>query len=86
MAVKTFGELLLAFDRRLINCLFSFYSDAILVCLGDTLMSVLAGFSVFAFMGVLSNELDTDIEKVITSGIKRNFDFFFPVSILIYKK
>nr|XP_022325393.1 uncharacterized protein LOC111125661 isoform X3 [Crassostrea virginica] len=44
------------------------YSDAILVCLGDTLMSVLAGFSVFAFMGVLSNELDTDIEKVITTG------------------
>ena len=85
MAVKTFGELLLAFDRRLINWLFSFYSDAILVCLGDTLMSVLAGFSVFAFMGVLSNELDTDIEKVITSGIKRNLNFF-PVSILIYKE
>ncbi|XP_048776130.2 uncharacterized protein LOC125680508 isoform X2 [Ostrea edulis] len=45
------------------------YSDAILVCLGDTVMSLLAGFSVFAMMGVLSNELDTDIEKVITSGI-----------------
>lgn len=45
-----------------------YFSDAILICLGDTLMSVLAGFSVFAMMGVLSNELDTDIEKVITSG------------------
>ncbi|XP_061183619.1 uncharacterized protein LOC133191891 isoform X2 [Saccostrea echinata] len=49
------------------------YSDAILVCLGDTLMSMLAGFSVFAMMGVLSNELDTDIEKVITSGIGLTF-------------
>ncbi|XP_062602139.1 uncharacterized protein LOC134263777 isoform X2 [Saccostrea cucullata] len=64
------------------------YSDAILVCLGDTLMSLLAGFSVFAMMGVLSNELDTDIEKVITSGIGLTFIVnpaamsYFPVAPL----
>ncbi|XP_033743037.1 uncharacterized protein LOC117329281 [Pecten maximus] len=49
------------------------YSDAILVCLGDTLMSVLAGFSVFAMMGVLSNELNTSVENVIDSGIGLTF-------------
>ncbi|XP_060064335.1 uncharacterized protein LOC132544711 [Ylistrum balloti] len=49
------------------------YSDAILVCLGDTLMSVLAGFSVFAMMGVLSNELNTSVENVIASGIGLTF-------------
>lgn len=64
------------------------YSDAILICLGDTLMSVLAGFSVFAMMGVLSNELDTDIEKVITSGIGLTFVVnpaamsYFPIASL----
>ncbi|XP_021339166.1 uncharacterized protein LOC110440421 isoform X2 [Mizuhopecten yessoensis] len=49
------------------------YSDAILVCLGDTLMSVLAGFSVFAMMGVLSNELNTSVENVIASGVGLTF-------------
>ena len=43
-------------------------SDAILVCLGDTLMSVMAGFSVFAMMGVLATELNTSVDNVITSG------------------
>lgn len=51
-----------------------------MICLGDTLMSVLAGFSVFAMMGVLSNELDTDIEKVITSGKQT----FFPLNSMVY--
>ena len=45
-----------------------FFSDAVLVCLGDTFMSVLAGFSMFAMLGVLSHELGTDIEHVIQSG------------------
>ena len=50
------------------NAFLIIFSDAILVCLGDTLVSVLAGFSVFAMLGVLSHELGTDIENVIQSG------------------
>ena len=52
----------------LMNAFLIIFSDAILVCLGDTLVSVLAGFSVFAMLGVLSHELGTDIESVIQSG------------------
>ena len=50
------------------NAFLIIFSDAILVCLGDTFVSVLAGFSVFAMLGVLSHELGTDIESVIQSG------------------
>ncbi|VDH94760.1 solute carrier family 6 (neurotransmitter transporter, amino acid) member 5/7/9/14 [Mytilus galloprovincialis] len=64
------------------------YSDAILVCLGDTLVSVLAGFSMFAMLGVLSHELDADIESVIQSDIGLTFIVnpeamsYFPISPL----
>ncbi|CAC5382398.1 Sodium- and chloride-dependent neutral and basic amino acid transporter B(0+),Sodium-dependent proline transporter,Sodium- and chloride-dependent glycine transporter 1,Sodium-dependent dopamine transporter,Sodium-and chloride-dependent glycine transporter 2,Sodium-dependent neutral amino acid transporter B(0)AT2,Sodium- and chloride-dependent transporter XTRP3B [Mytilus coruscus] len=64
------------------------YSDAILVCLGDTLVSVLAGFSMFAMLGVLSHELGADIENVIQSDIGLTFIVnpeamsYFPISPL----
>lgn len=45
------------------------YRDAVFVCLGDSLMSVLAGFSVFAVMGVLGKELNTSVENVIASDV-----------------
>ncbi|KAJ8297875.1 hypothetical protein KUTeg_024406 [Tegillarca granosa] len=47
--------------------------DAVLICLGDTLMSVLAGFSVFSIMGVLAKELNTSLENVILSEIGLTF-------------
>ncbi|KAK3099300.1 hypothetical protein FSP39_002321 [Pinctada imbricata] len=64
------------------------YSDAVLICLGDTLMSVLAGFAIFATMGVLSHKLNTDIEDVFKSDIGLTFIVspaamsYFPVSPL----
>ncbi|XP_014791269.1 uncharacterized protein LOC106884409 isoform X2 [Octopus bimaculoides] len=45
------------------------YRDAIFVCLGDSLMSLLAGFSVFAVMGVLGKELNTTVENVVESDV-----------------
>ncbi|XP_036359291.1 uncharacterized protein LOC115211848 isoform X2 [Octopus sinensis] len=45
------------------------FRDAIFVCLGDSLMSLLAGFSVFAVMGVLGKELNTTVENVVESDV-----------------
>ncbi|GAB1598096.1 uncharacterized protein LOC115211848 isoform X2, partial [Argonauta hians] len=45
------------------------YRDAIFVCLGDSLMSLLAGFSVFAVMGVLGKKLNTSVEHVVESDV-----------------
>ncbi|KAK3594648.1 hypothetical protein CHS0354_003571 [Potamilus streckersoni] len=42
--------------------------DAILICLIDTLMSTLAGFTVFATIGILAHELNTKVENVIESA------------------
>ncbi|XP_041359427.1 uncharacterized protein LOC121375829 [Gigantopelta aegis] len=64
------------------------YRDAILVCIGDTLMSVLAGFAVFAVIGVLSKELNTTVDKVIQTDVGLTFIVYpaaisyFPVSSL----
>lgn len=44
------------------------YRDAILICVIDTLMSILAGFTVFASMGILAHQLNTTTDKVVTSS------------------
>ncbi|KAH3833324.1 hypothetical protein DPMN_106630 [Dreissena polymorpha] len=50
------------------------YRDAILICVIDTLMSVLAGFTVFASLGILAHQLDTTVENVITSSERPSSD------------
>ena len=44
------------------------FRDALLVCVGDTLMSVMSGFAVFAMVGVLSETLGASVKDVIQSG------------------
>ncbi|KAK6172240.1 hypothetical protein SNE40_015945 [Patella caerulea] len=59
------------------------YRDAILVCLGDTLMSVMAGFAVFAVIGVLGKKLGTSVENVIKSDVGLTF-IVYPEAILSF--
>ncbi|XP_064608266.1 uncharacterized protein LOC135472612 [Liolophura sinensis] len=64
------------------------YRDALIICLGDTLMSVLAGFSVFSMIGVLGKQLNTTVENVIQSDVGLTFIAYpeaisrFPISPL----
>ncbi|KAK7469916.1 hypothetical protein BaRGS_00036079, partial [Batillaria attramentaria] len=57
--------------------------DALLVCVGDTLMSVLAGFAVFAMMGVLSDRLGASVEDVIQSDVGMTF-IVYPAALLSF--
>ncbi|ESO88413.1 hypothetical protein LOTGIDRAFT_126022 [Lottia gigantea] len=59
------------------------YRDTILVCLGDTLMSVLAGFAVFASIGVLGKELGTSVDNVIQSDVGLTF-IVYPAAIVSF--
>ncbi|XP_052795019.1 uncharacterized protein LOC128228029 isoform X2 [Mya arenaria] len=56
------------------------YRDAIIICVIDTLMSILAGFTVFASLGILAHQLDTSIENVVTSNIGLVF-VAFPAAV-----
>jgi len=51
-----------------IHVFFPISRDAIIICVIDTLMSILAGFTVFASLGILAHQLETDIENVVTSS------------------
>ncbi|XP_042226477.1 sodium-dependent nutrient amino acid transporter 1-like, partial [Homarus americanus] len=44
------------------------YRDAWIISLADTLTSLLAGFTIFAILGNLAYELDTDVENVVRGG------------------
>ncbi|XP_071087647.1 uncharacterized protein [Haliotis cracherodii] len=59
------------------------YRDTILVVLGDTLMSVMAGFAVFSVIGVLGKELNTSVENVIKSDVGLTF-IVYPAAILYF--
>ncbi|XP_025086275.1 sodium-dependent proline transporter-like isoform X1 [Pomacea canaliculata] len=59
------------------------YRDAILVCLGDTLMSILSGFAVFAMIGVLSDKLGSPVEGVIQSDVGMTF-IVYPAALLSF--
>ena len=39
-----------------------------IICLVDTLFSVLAGFTVFSTLGILAKELNTTVENVVESS------------------
>lgn len=71
-------QLSLSFEFSISSSCFknSFSRDALLVCVGDTLNSVLAGFAVFAMIGVLSEKLGSSVQDVIQSG-----DFFLSHSL-----
>ncbi|XP_053400420.1 uncharacterized protein LOC123556538 [Mercenaria mercenaria] len=56
------------------------YRDAILICIVDTLMSILAGFTVFASMGILAHQLNTTVDNVVTSNIGLVF-VAFPAAV-----
>nr|XP_053636084.1 sodium-dependent nutrient amino acid transporter 1-like [Cherax quadricarinatus] len=47
------------------SCLFR---DAWIISLADTLTSLLAGFTIFAILGNLAHELDTDVKNVVRGG------------------
>ncbi|XP_069947667.1 sodium-dependent nutrient amino acid transporter 1 isoform X3 [Cherax quadricarinatus] len=44
------------------------YRDAWIISLADTLTSLLAGFTIFAILGNLAHELDTDVKNVVRGG------------------
>jgi solute carrier family 6 amino acid transporter-like protein 5/7/9/14 len=47
---------------------FQLFRDALIISLMDTFTSLLAGFTIFAILGSLANELDVDISVVAKSG------------------
>jgi hypothetical protein len=42
--------------------------DTLIVCFGNCLTSVVAGFAIFSVLGFLAKELGTDVEDVVESG------------------
>ncbi|KAL4230155.1 hypothetical protein ACF0H5_010540 [Mactra antiquata] len=56
------------------------YRDAVLICIIDTMMSILAGFTVFASMGILAQQLNTTVDNVVNSNIGLVF-VAFPAAV-----
>ena len=42
--------------------------DTMIVCFGNCLTSVFAGFCIFSVLGFLATELEVDVEDVVQSG------------------
>jgi len=42
--------------------------DTLVVCFGNCLTSVVAGFAIFSVLGFLAEELGTEVEDVVESG------------------
>ena len=59
------------------------FRDALLVCFGDTLMSVMSGFAVFAMVGVLSENLGASVQDVIQSDVGMTF-IVYPAALLSF--
>ncbi|XP_070198562.1 uncharacterized protein [Littorina saxatilis] len=59
------------------------YRDALLVCVGDTLMSIMSGFAVFAMVGVLSEKLGASVRDVIQSDVGMTF-IVYPAALMSF--
>ena len=46
----------------------SHFRDTLIVCFGNCLTSVFAGFAIFSILGVLAKELGVNVEDVARSG------------------
>ena len=44
------------------------YRDTLIVCFGNCLTSVFAGFAIFSILGFLALELGVDVEDVVKGG------------------
>ncbi len=44
------------------------FRDTMIVCFGNCLTSVFAGFAIFSILGFLAKELEVDVKDVVSSG------------------
>ena len=51
----------------LFHCLI-YFRDAYLICLVDSFTSTFAGFVIFAILGVMASEANTEVDKVVEAG------------------
>ena len=56
-------------DRSRLSTVWSWrFSDTLVVCIGNSVTSVFAGFAIFSSLGFLAHELGVPVSEVVTSG------------------